>query len=100
MAFFFFCLEREKKQSEHKKIRPMMEMVGGKVKRQGVSMTEETSLSEWGPGELIIDRMIKADEKGFRPAVRDLIVGLLPPGVLGARRRQWRQLRIDTLYLG
>lgn len=63
--------------------------------------TEETSLSVWGPRELIIDRMIKADEEGFRPAVRDLIVGLLLPGVQGARRqRQWRQLRIDTLNLG
>lgn len=47
--------------------------------------TEETSLSVQEPRELIIDRMIKADEEGFRPAVRDLIVGLLLPGVQGAK---------------
>lgn len=49
-------------------------------------------------GALIIDRMIKADEEGFFPLVKDLIVGLLPPGVQGARRQQ--QLRINTLNHG
>lgn len=34
--------------------------------------------------ELIIDRMIKADEEGSLPPVRDLIVGVHPPGVRGA----------------
>lgn len=65
-------------------------MAGSEDEREASSfLTEEISLSGWGRGELIIDRMIKADEKGSRPTVRDLIVGLLPPGVLGARRRWW-----------
>lgn len=63
--------------------------------------SRETSLSGRGrherAGALIIDRMIKADEEGFLPPVKDLIAGLLLPGAQGARRRR---LRINTLNLG